>query len=104
MQYTCCQVDIQSPVLFLGRIVSFAEQTRFVRGLKAVTHGMQVQTALPGDLAYVGALQQLRTTVAQGGLKSLYHGTAVTLLRDAPSYGLYFALFEVRVLIPSSMM
>ena len=57
---------------------------------------VQVQTTVPGDAGHLSALQMLRSVSAQGGLRSLYHGLGVTLLRDAPSYGLYFVVFEVR--------
>ena len=57
---------------------------------------VQVQGTRAGDAGHLSALQMLRAVAARGGVPALYHGTAITLLRDSPSYGLYFVLYEVR--------
>ena len=56
----------------------------------------QVQTTKAGDRRHLGALRMLQAVVATGGIRGLYHGSGITLLRDVPSYGLYFAVFQVR--------
>jgi solute carrier family 25 (mitochondrial carnitine/acylcarnitine transporter), member 20/29 len=56
-----------------------------------------------GHPSHVTALGMLAKVAREGGVRGLYRGLGVTLLRDIPSYGLYFAIYEVsRLLAPSS--
>eukprot|EP00891_Asterochloris_glomerata_P004551 jgi/Astpho2/4551/Aster-00134 len=55
---------------------------------------LQLQTATPGMPGYVGPIRLLRQVLYREGLTGLYRGTGVTLIRDFPSFGVYFAAYE----------
>jgi len=49
----------------------------------------------PSQRLYTGPLSCIRTLIAQAGVaKGLYRGQAVTLLREAQAYGVWFATYE----------
>ena len=53
-------------------------------------------TEEPGRVPWVGQsnhISQVRGT-QQGGLRSLYRGTILTLARDVPASGCYFGMYE----------
>lgn len=53
---------------------------------------LQQQTAT--GAAAPGTLQLAASIVRREGLRGLYRGTGVTLIRDVPSSGVYFAVYE----------
>ncbi|DBA73969.1 hypothetical protein WJX77_007513 [Trebouxia sp. C0004] len=55
---------------------------------------LQLQTQLPGSPGYVGPIRLLKQVAMREGIIGLWRGTAVTLLRDWPSFGVYFAVYE----------
>ncbi|KAL3147862.1 hypothetical protein ABBQ32_002583 [Trebouxia sp. C0010 RCD-2024] len=55
---------------------------------------LQLQTQLPGDPGYVGPLRLLKQVAMREGISGLWRGMAVTLVRDWPSFGVYFAVYE----------
>ncbi|PRW59812.1 mitochondrial arginine transporter BAC2-like [Chlorella sorokiniana] len=55
---------------------------------------LQLQTAVRGQPGYVGPLSLLRRIWRTEGLRGLYRGTVVTCIRDCPSYGVYFGVYE----------
>jgi solute carrier family 25 carnitine/acylcarnitine transporter 20/29 len=48
----------------------------------------------PGRGKYASSLDCARQLFKEGGIKSVYRGTAATLLRDVPASGLYFGGYE----------
>lgn len=56
---------------------------------------LQVQRQTRGQPGYCGPLGMVWKTLRREGPVGLYHGTSVTLLRDVPSYGVYFVANEV---------
>lgn len=44
---------------------------------------------------FTGPIQCTRHLYQEGGVRSLFKGFNVTMLRNAPSYGVYFATYEV---------
>ncbi|XP_067095861.1 mitochondrial carnitine/acylcarnitine carrier protein [Osmerus mordax] len=54
---------------------------------------LQVQ-ASGGQLRYAGPLDCAVSLYRQQGIRSVYKGTVLTLLRDVPSNGLYFLTYE----------
>ncbi|KAK9834891.1 hypothetical protein WJX81_006826 [Elliptochloris bilobata] len=54
----------------------------------------QLQRVAAGAPGYVGPLRLLRDTWRCEGLAGLYRGLGVTTIRDTPSYGIYFCLYE----------
>jgi solute carrier family 25 carnitine/acylcarnitine transporter 20/29 len=71
-----------------------AVQTVIVTPIDLLKIRLQLQTARPGSLEYVGPLRMLRLLMSTEGIPALYRGTVVTALRDIPSHGVYFAAFE----------
>lgn len=57
---------------------------------------LQVQAANPGSTGpkYAGPVDCAKQLYRQGGIRSIYKGTAATLLRDVPASGVYFASYE----------
>ncbi|KAI8473234.1 MAG: mitochondrial carrier domain-containing protein [Monoraphidium minutum] len=72
-----------------------AVQTLISSPVELLKIRQQLQRARPGAPGYVGPLGTLRNVVAQEGAAGLFRGFGVTLLRDIPSYGLYFVVYEV---------
>eukprot|EP00884_Botryococcus_braunii_P002858 jgi/Botrbrau1/12573/Bobra.0169s0107.1 len=92
-------VDPATPLLysqvFKAGLFAGLIQTAIIVPVDLLKIRMQLQRASSGSAAYVGALQQLRHVVASQGLSGLYRGTTITLIRDVPSHGVYFAAFEM---------
>jgi solute carrier family 25 carnitine/acylcarnitine transporter 20/29 len=64
---------------------------------------LQVQAANTGAVAkYAGPVDCAKQLYREGGIRSVYKGTAATLLRDVPASGMYFMTYEwlQRVLTP----
>lgn len=55
---------------------------------------LQLQTAPPSSPRYMGALQMASHVVRHEGVLGLFRGTSVTLIRDLPSFGVYFAAYH----------
>jgi len=55
---------------------------------------LQVQQASSGPTKYNGPVDCVRQLYREGGLRSIYRGTAATLLRDVPASGVYFMSYE----------
>jgi solute carrier family 25 (mitochondrial carnitine/acylcarnitine transporter), member 20/29 len=59
---------------------------------------LQIQTSRPQDAGYMPAHQMAAHILRGAGPSGLFKGLGITLLRDVPSYGLYFWVYEVRCL------
>ena len=46
------------------------------------------------EVKYSGTIDCVRKVFAEGGMKSIFKGTFLTLLRDVPSTGFYFITYE----------
>jgi solute carrier family 25 carnitine/acylcarnitine transporter 20/29 len=76
---------------------------------EVVKCNMQVDNVFNKSPKYTGNLHCVRDIYSKEGIKGLYKGTGVTIIRDAPGFGVYFAAyraftepFAVEVLDPSS--
>jgi len=56
---------------------------------------LQVQQASTGPAKYSGPLDVARSLYREGGLRSIYRGSAATAARDAPASAAYFASYEL---------
>jgi solute carrier family 25 carnitine/acylcarnitine transporter 20/29 len=57
---------------------------------------IQNQRAVPGEKPkYAGSLDCTRQLLREGGVRSLYRGTLMTLARDGPGSAAYFTAYEV---------
>lgn len=55
---------------------------------------LQIQMQSKEKAKYKGALDCARQLYREGGIRSIYKGTAATLMRDVPASGVYFASYE----------
>ncbi len=56
---------------------------------------LQIQAAsLSSEKKYNGSLDCAKKLYREGGIRSIYRGTAATLLRDVPASGVYFATYD----------
>ena len=56
---------------------------------------LQVQASTPGSVKkYNGAVDCVKKLYREGGIRSVFKGTAATALRDMPASGVYFASYE----------
>lgn len=66
---------------------------------------LQVQqaTSTSSQVKYAGPIDCAKKLYKEGGIRSIYKGTAATLLRDVPASGMYFMSYEwlQRVLTPA---
>lgn len=60
------------------------------------------QEASVADRKYKGPVDCAKKIYKEGGIRSVYRGTAATLLRDVPASGMYFTSYEwlQRILTP----
>lgn len=54
---------------------------------------LQIQ-ASQGEKKYNGTLDCVKKLYKEGGMRSIYKGTAATLMRDVPASGVYFATYD----------
>lgn len=54
---------------------------------------LQIQAA-QAEKKYNGTFDCVKKLYKEGGIRSIYKGTAATLLRDVPASGVYFATYD----------
>ena len=66
-----------------------------VAPVERVKVAMQVQSTAGGkQMAYRSTFHCFMTLLRTGGIRSVYSGSAVTAMREVPSYGFYFYSYE----------
>ena len=55
---------------------------------------LQIQSASGAEKKYNGTVDCVKKLYKEGGIRSIYKGTAATALRDVPASGAYFATYE----------
>ncbi|PAA64126.1 hypothetical protein BOX15_Mlig027288g1, partial [Macrostomum lignano] len=55
---------------------------------------LQIQADSHGPQKYKGPIDCAKQLYKEGGIRSIYKGTAATLLRDVPASGMYFMSYE----------
>lgn len=55
---------------------------------------LQIQSASNTEKKYNGTLDCAKKLYKEGGIRSIYKGTAATLMRDVPASGVYFATYD----------
>ena len=76
--------------VFKAGLVAGTFQTLLMVPIDRIKCVMQTQK----QQQYKNAIDCVSQLVAQGGLRSLYRGTVLTLLRDVPCNGIYFTTYE----------
>jgi len=64
---------------------------------------LQVQQAATGPPKYAGPIDVVKSLYKEGGIKSIFRGSAATCMRDVPASAAYFASYELiqRALAPN---
>lgn len=77
-------------------LVKIRLQTQGIDGLSQIAVRSQTETKTPGPMQLLKEIWKLE------GIRGLYRGLGVTLIRETPSYGAYFVAYEVlcRMLAP----
>ncbi|CAG2117841.1 unnamed protein product [Medioppia subpectinata] len=81
--------------LFKAGMISGVFTTAIMAPGERIKCLLQVQAAeASGQIKYRGPVDCAKQLYAEGGLRSIYKGTAATLLRDVPASGMYFMTYE----------
>lgn len=83
-----------SQILFAGGF-SAIPATAFMTPVERVKCLLQIQGDSKGPAKYKGPIDCATQVLKTGGIRSLYKGTAATLLRDIPGSVAYFGGYEV---------
>jgi solute carrier family 25 carnitine/acylcarnitine transporter 20/29 len=79
---------------FLSGFFAGAVQSPLTSAVELLKIRQQLNGAAVGSPQYLGSVQALRRVVrGEGAARGLTRGLGLTLLRDAPSYGVYFAFY-----------
>ncbi|XP_070394706.1 mitochondrial carnitine/acylcarnitine carrier protein-like isoform X2 [Dermacentor albipictus] len=97
--------ELTLPQLFLAGMLSGVFTTAIMAPGERIKCLLQVQQAHAdhgGKARFAGPVDCAKQLYREGGIRSIYKGTAATLLRDVPASGMYFASYEwlQRVLTP----
>ncbi|RWS25729.1 carnitine-acylcarnitine carrier protein-like protein [Leptotrombidium deliense] len=81
--------------LFNAGVISGIFTTAIMAPGERIKCLLQVQAANPtGNTQYKGPIDCAKQLYKEGGIRSIYKGTAATLLRDLPASGAYFTTYE----------
>ena len=80
--------------VFAAGCASGTVQTFISSPVELLKLKLQLQTQNRGMAGYVGPLRMAERIYRARGLRGFAHGFSATLLRDAPSYGVYFVLYD----------
>ncbi|XP_053499771.1 mitochondrial carnitine/acylcarnitine carrier protein isoform X1 [Ictalurus furcatus] len=86
-------VPITSAQTFLAGMLAGVFTTVIVAPGERIKCLLQVQS-ISGQLKYAGPVDCAVKLYKQHGMRSVYKGTVLTLIRDVPSTGLYFLTYE----------
>ncbi|KAJ8410552.1 hypothetical protein AAFF_G00194560 [Aldrovandia affinis] len=81
------------PQIYLAGMLAGVFTTVIVTPGERIKCLLQVQSS-SGQLKYVGPLDCAVQLYKEQGIRSVYKGTVLTLIRDVPSSGLYFLTYE----------
>lgn len=90
------------PQLFIAGMVSGVFSSVVMAPGERIKCLLQVQQSA-ATAKYAGPVDCAKQLYREGGIRSIYRGTAATLLRDVPASGMYFMTYEwlMNVLIPT---
>lgn len=90
------------PQLFIAGMVSGVFSSVVMAPGERIKCLLQVQQSAT-TAKYAGPVDCAKQLYREGGIRSIYRGTAATLLRDVPASGMYFMTYEwlMNVLIPA---
>lgn len=83
------------PQIFSAGLLSGVFTTAIMAPGERIKCLLQIQSAsLNGEKKYNGTLDCVKKLYKEGGIRSIYKGTAATLLRDVPASGVYFSTYD----------
>jgi len=95
IQQTSDDEELTYRQLFQAGMVSGVFTTGIMVPGERIKCLLQVQQGTPGaEVKYSGPIDCTRKLYKEGGIRSIYKGTAATLLRDVPASGMYFMSYE----------
>uniref|UniRef100_A0A4W4H6P8 Solute carrier family 25 member 20 n=1 Tax=Electrophorus electricus TaxID=8005 RepID=A0A4W4H6P8_ELEEL len=81
------------PQLFMAGMLSGVFTTAIMAPGERIKCLLQIQAA-SGEMKYAGPLDCVKQIYREGGIRGVYKGTALTLMRDVPASGMYFMTYE----------
>lgn len=88
------KVDLTYPELFASGMLAGVFTTSIMVPGERIKCLLQVQMDSKGPPKYKGPVDCVKQLYREGGIRSIYKGTAATLLRDLPASGMYFTVYE----------
>lgn len=83
------------PQIFKAGLISGVFTTVIMAPSERIKCLLQIQAASSNsEKKYNGSWDCAKKLYKEGGIRSVYKGTAATLLRDVPASGVYFATYE----------
>lgn len=80
--------------IFLAGCFAGAVQTAVVTPVDLLKIRLQLQTAAPGLSGYQGPWTMAKHIVCTEGMTGLFRGATITTIRDVPSYGIYYTVYN----------
>lgn len=94
LQQTDPNVELTKPQLFKAGMLAGVATTIIMVPGERIKCLLQVQAATSGPPKYAGPADVVKQLYREGGIRSIYKGTAATLLRDVPASAMYFLSYE----------
>ncbi|KAK2503503.1 LOW QUALITY PROTEIN: hypothetical protein MC885_018233, partial [Smutsia gigantea] len=93
LQQKCPEDVLSYPQLFAAGMLSGVFTTGIMTPGERIKCLLQIQ-ASSGQTKYTGALDCARKLYQESGIRGIYKGTVLTLMRDVPASGMYFMTYE----------
>ncbi|KAF7693511.1 hypothetical protein HF521_008827 [Silurus meridionalis] len=81
------------PQLFTAGMLSGVFTTAIMTPGERIKCLLQIQ-ASSGEIKYSGPMDCVKQIYKESGIRGIYKGTALTLMRDVPASGMYFMTYE----------
>ncbi|CAL8402318.1 unnamed protein product [Arctogadus glacialis] len=81
------------PQLFAAGMLSGVFTTAIMAPGERIKCLLQIQAA-SGEVKYAGPMDCVKQLYKQNGIRGIYKGTGLTLMRDLPASGMYFMTYE----------
>jgi len=96
LQQTTPNQQLTSIQLFKAGMLSGVFTTLIMAPGERIKCLLQIQAAgTAAEVKYAGPVDCMKKLYKEGGIRSIYKGTAATLLRDVPASGMYFMTYEM---------
>ncbi|XP_007088546.1 mitochondrial carnitine/acylcarnitine carrier protein [Panthera pardus] len=93
LQQKCPEDVLSYPQIFAAGMLSGVFTTGIMTPGERIKCLLQIQ-ASSGETKYTGALDCAKKLYQESGIRGIYKGTVLTLMRDVPASGMYFMTYE----------